>query len=528
MAKGVDHIFVLMLENRSFDHMLGYSAIHGQDAVTGAPTEIRGLTSFSLRQLVSLYQVGAVSGLARKKNLGWPPTGTSSLRDFLTSNSFAGTTYRVSSGANFSMLADPCHEFSCVLNQLCGDNTTYPPNGPYPQLTNGGFVANYATLGGMGDPTQSGAASTNPNEIMKCYAPEQLPVLLALAREFMVCDGWHAPMPGPTWPNRLFAHGASSGGLDHSPLNLDIAKWDSVDGFRFANGTIFDALGRAGLKWRIYAGDDFPIVAALHGIKLADARDFDSFAADLMSGGYDAAYTFIEPNYDVFSDYRGGNSQHPLGDVTLGEALIKATYEAIRGSPLWSRSLLIVTWDEHGGFFDHIPPPRATPPGDTAPDDDNNVYRFAFDQYGPRVPAVVISPLIPKNLVDHTLYDHASIPATIEACFGMRPLTRRDATANTLLPLVSLANARADTPTRLPPPVVSRVASDRISVAPASDGDRSLNSGNLPGFLFVALRLGLQASPTEGWAGLLDRFAGLKTRADAQSYLTWVANQIRM
>jgi phospholipase C len=524
VANGIEHIFVLMLENRSFDHMLGYSAIHGQDAVTGAPTQIRGLTSLSLLQLAKSFQVGAVSGFAKKKNLGWPLSGSNSLRDFFTANSFAGTTYRASSGADYSMPADPCHEFLCVLTQLCGDGASYPPNGPYPNVTNGGFVTSYA-MGGMGDATQSAAAG-DPNEIMRCFAPGQLPVLIALAQEFVVCDSWHASMPGPTWPNRLFAHGASSGGLDHSPSDLDILKWVSVDGFQFANGSIFDALGRAGLKWRIYAGDNFPIVAALHGINLTDPRDFGKFASDLMSGGYDAAYTFIEPNYDVFSDYRSGNSQHPLGDATLGEALIKTTYEAIRGSPLWTSSLLIVTWDEHGGFFDHIPPPAATPPGDVASDDDNNTNGFAFDRYGPRVPAVVISPLIPKNLIDHRLYDHASIPATIEACFGIAPLTRRDGTAKNLLPLVSLTNARSDTPATLPPPAISTVDSDRIFVAPIFDGDRSLNSGNLPGFLFVALRLELQASKAESRAGILNQFAGLRTLADAKDYLAHVASLI--
>src|SRR5207245_6630087 len=114
---------------------------------------------------------------------------------------------------------------------------------------------------------------------------------------------------------------------------------------------------------------------------------------------------------------------------THGEALIKMTYEAIRNSPIWKKSLLIITWDEHGGFFDHGSPPPAPAPGDTAPGSEHNQYGFTFERYGPRVPAVVISPLIPKNLIDHRLYDHASVPATLESLFGLTALTARDAKA---------------------------------------------------------------------------------------------------
>ena len=535
MASGVEHIFVLALENRSFDHMLGFSAIHGQDAATGEPTEIRGVTDLSLLQLARSLQVNTASGFARQKELEWPLLETISLRDLFTANTFAGNTFRVSTGADLVMPADPPHELDDVVVQLCGNGATYPlypPNGPYPQITNGGFVSNYATRGGLGNAAESAAASSNPGEIMKCYAPERLPVLVSLCKEFVVCDGWYASMPGPTWPNRFFMHAASSGGLDHSPDILkDIAKWDTVDGFRFAHGTIFDALNRADLKWRIYTGDPLPIVAALHGINLTDRRDFGDLAEDLADGNYDAAYTFIEPNYDIDSEFRTGNSQHPLADVTAGEALIKATYEAIRNSPVWSSSLLIITWDEHGGFFDHIAPPRAVPPGDTSSDDDNNEKPFTFDQYGPRVPAVVISPLIPKNLIDHRLYDHASIPATIEACFGLGSLTQRDATANNLMSLVSLGSPRLDTPTTLPAPLPPTHAPAPLALHPGAESSRpteqSLNFGNCPGFLFVALRLELQASPAASKPEILNGFAALRTWGDARSYFERVGSLAR-
>ncbi len=201
---------------------------------------------------------------------------------------------------------------------------------------------------------------------MKCYTPAQLPVLNALAREFAVCDNWYASMPGPTWPNRMFVHAGSSGGLDHSPTVGEIAEWEGISGFPLPNGTIFDRLNSASIRRRLYGGDDFPMVAALKSIHLSDIRHYSLFAEDLQQTGYADRYIFIEPSYDVLNKYRNGASQHPLGDVTRGEALIKQTYEAIRNSPVWNSSLLIVTWDEHGGFYDHVLPGAAPAPADGA------------------------------------------------------------------------------------------------------------------------------------------------------------------
>jgi phospholipase C len=152
------------------------------------------------------------------------------------------------------------------------------------------------------------------------------------------------------------------------------------------------------------------MVAALKGLHLDDIRQYSLFAGDFAQADYVDRYIFIEPSYDVLNNYSDGTSQHPLGDVTKGEGLIKATYEAIRNSAAWNSSVLVIAWDEHGGFYDHGIPPAAPAPGDTAPGAKSNTAGFTFQQYGPRVPAIVISPLIPKNLVDHRLYDHSCIP----------------------------------------------------------------------------------------------------------------------
>jgi phospholipase C len=530
MASAIQHVFVLMLENRSFDHMLGFSGITGTDAVSGSPTEIAGLTTIRLLRLANSLGVKTVSGMVEKKGLSWPPPVPVSVRDLFTSNLYNGQTYRAGTPADYAMAFDPNHEFPDVLTQLCGPQASYPAGGAYPSVTNGGFVASYAAL----DPN-------DPGNIMRCYSTSQLPVLNRLCQEFAVCDGWYASLPGPTWPNRFFAHAASSGGMDHSPSSSDIAAWDSIDGFGFANGTIFDLLNNNQKKWRIYAGDDFPVVAALKGIKLTDVHPYSSFPSDVAQADYSISYTFIEPDYKSLTDYKCGTSQHPLDDVTRGEALIKSVYEAIRNSPVWNTSLLVVTWDEHGGFFDHMPPQATVAPGDTSIDTGWDQSKFTFEQLGPRVPAVVISPLIPQNLIDHRAYDHSSIPATVEACFGLSPMTQRDAHANNLLSLVSLAQPREDTPATLPEPATSGVtgcdpvsflvstSAASVNVQPTSvtRPEDSVHEQNLPGFLFSVLRADIALSAPAERPGILARFNNIKTRADAALYVAEVQPNVR-
>jgi phospholipase C len=303
---------------------------------------------------------------------------------------------------------------------------------------------------------------------MDCFTPDQLPVLTTLAREFAVCDAWFSSLPGPTFPNRFFAHAASSGGLDDSPEGWEVGVNTLLDGFRFNNGTIFEALDVKCVDWEVVEGDEFPAVGSFAGMTFNRVvrnrfTDFDDFVERLAAGGDAPPYVFIEPDYGnvlplTSEDFTCGNSQHPLDDVTAGERLIKDTYEAIRNSPLWPSSLLIVTWDEHGGFYDHARPRPGVPPGDGVSASGNVRHGFRFDQLGVRVPAVVVSPLIPPNTIDHTVYDHSSIPATLERNFGFDPLTNRDSEASDVLHLLSLQSPRvsdAEAPERLPEPAAS-------------------------------------------------------------------------
>jgi phospholipase C len=477
----IKHIFVLMLENRSFDHMLGFSGITGADASTGNSTQINGLSGKE-------------------------------------SNSWNGVPYPITQPALDPMTVDPWHEFTDVLEQLCGHGAKYPSGGPYPPINNSGFVSNFAFC----------AKSPTPGDVMKCFARPELPVLSALAKEFAVCDNWFCSLPGPTFPNRFFALGASSAELDHSPATAETIVWQTIDGFKFQNGSIFDRK----LNWRIYAGNKlFTLAHALKGIHINDITRYARFAKDISDPAYPAQFTWIEPNYGhVLTDYVGGNSQHPKDGVTGGEALIKATYEAIRNSPLWESSMFIITWDEHGGFFDHVAPPRAIPPGDSAQFSKANRFGFAFDVYGPRVPAVVISPLIPRNTIDHRVYDHSSILATVERQFGLPPLTKRDAGALDLRSLASLPVARTDAPAVIgieSTELLNRAASlDTLQtpLPPASRENDPIEDGvqfSLPGFLYVAARTDAELPPEnvalESFtAGVRGRLA---TRRDARDYL---------
>ncbi len=485
----VSRVFVLMLENHSFDNVFAMSGIPG---ITAATTS--------------------------------------------DSNIYAGKTYAVQRGAPAGMPTDPGHEFLDVVEQLGGPGATYAAGGAYPAVNNSGFAANYATTKSEGNPPQP----ADVGKILECFdTPKQLPVIYQLATEFAVCDHWFSSLPGPTWPNRFFVHGASSAGLDHSPTTGEMTTWEAPgSGFAYPNGSIFDALNSAHCMWRLYNDDTdqfshdpvsglslalgaIPTVSALKGITLGDIGSFAQLAQDLQ-GPYPYRYTFIEPHYGdlLHGTYRGGSSQHPMDDLYGGEGLIKATYEAIRNSPHWNSSVLIITYDEHGGFYDSVPPGAAPAPDDHSGDDYKR-YGFTFQQYGVRVPAVVVSPLIPRGVVDHTIYDHASVPATLERLSGFGPLTRRDAGANDVRHLFSLTSPRTDCPQTLagpaPPSTVQKTAA-ADNAHPAAEP--LPQSGNLPGFLGILLKTQLEVSsgsPDEQ-APIIDQFSKLKTWGDAEKY----------
>jgi phospholipase C len=504
----IKHVFVLMLENRSFDHMLGFAGLTGIDAVTGQATRADDLVSnphFNVDPADPAVQVLAATPAEFKIS---PPD------------------------------CDPGHEFKNALIQLCGVNASYPDptTRKYPPIDNSGFIASYRVSG-----------APNPAKIMKCFSPEQVPVLTTLAREFAVCDRWFASIPGPTWPNRFFIHAASSGGLDDSPSGFSSATSTFLHGYSFQNGTIYDRLDAKRLAWTVFMGDELPQVFAIHGMHEAilegHFKNFDHFDKVVNDPNFSTPYVFIEPSYGNIlpltpGDFTCGNSQHPLDDVTRGEKLIRKVYETIRNSPHWNNSLLLVTYDEHGGFYDHVAPPAVASPGDQITDDDNNHHNFDFSQLGIRVPAIAVSPLIPRGTIDHTVYDHSSALATVESIFGIDPLTNRDRQASSLNHLLSLTTPRADAPTGLPDPPDSgfrceddaegKLAAPALAVqagrGPAKPGPIE---PTLRAWAHIAFLRHKQLTPEADREALVRDFLKINDRADALKYMKEVNARIQ-
>ncbi len=280
----------------------------------------------------------------------------------------------------------------------------------------------------------------DPKAIMHQFLPAHAPVISQLARAFGVSDRWHASAPCETWPNRYFAHAGTAGGYVNNERSRFPYRWP-----RFLS-TIFRRLDSRGYSWRVYF-HDLPQAATLIDLWPKILTRFclydDEFERHAMSGRL-ANYSFIEPRY--YPSRSAGavpNDQHPPHHVRYGEQLIANVYNAVRAAPTWERTLLVVTYDEHGGCFDHVPPPPAVSPGGPYPDG------FRFDRYGVRVPALIISPFIrPGSIVRPAAapggeapypFDHCSIQATLHRLFDLGPpLTPRVAAAPDLPPALTL------------------------------------------------------------------------------------------
>ncbi len=445
----IEHVVVLALENRSFDHMLG-TLDHPDPAFDGLGED----RTFA--------------------NPGWE----------------GGPPVVAKSGAKPVLPVGPQHAHDHVMEQL-GSATGRAPWAP----TNQGFVVDYertcrrmplsARYSGLlsvlfnwldrrktaSEPVITGRGPL----IMLAQEPQSVPVLGMLAREFAVCTRWFSSVPGETWPNRNFLHAACSDG----EVDNDTRLYD--------NPTIFELLEANGKSWRIYH-DDTPQVWAF--ARLWDSEDrhanwysFSEFGKHVGAGDL-PTYSFIEPNHrptfhtldhdPVIGTPDISNNQHPENnlvnddaydtfgatdtDFARGETLIANVYEALRGNrDLFARTLLLVTYDEHGGFFDHVTPPAGVPnPHGPLSLSTRLLHLFlhrrarAFDftLLGVRVPAVIISPLVARGTVDTQVRDHASVPSTLRALFvpDAAPLTSRDEWSRPFHGVATLGEARDDLP----------------------------------------------------------------------------------
>jgi len=351
----VEHVVVLMLENRSFDHMLGYLSLNG-----GRP-DIDGLRP-----------------------------------EF--ANEYQGRIYPVHHLDTTTVDVDPDHSASAVDVQIADG-------------TMGGFAASLA-----GTLESRGIQDGDPALVMGYYDGADVPVYNHLAEEFAVCDRWFSPVPGATWPNRLYSLcGRAAGSRDDPPPHLPPLyhqpsfvrhldarsvswRWYSFDPstLRLADAHYtlghhhqFAYFSKAGLSWKARLEVRINAKAA-------------SFLEDAAAGTLPSV-SWIDPAFTSFNPLGfPANDDHPPADIKDGQDLVLAVYDALAASPQWDSSLLVIAYDEHGGFFDHLVPPEAT-------DDDPET----FGRYGVRVPAIIVSPWVEPRSVSKTLFDHTSIIKTI-------------------------------------------------------------------------------------------------------------------
>jgi phospholipase C len=360
------------------------------------------------------------------------------------------------------------HSFDCYfgmlprLGQRRADGFTFDSQGqpansnPYKD----GYVVPFrATSECQGSVTQSwnstheqidggrmdGFAATSPQS-MVYWTDADLPFYYSLAKTFTLANRWFCSAPCQTYPNRRFL----MAGTAYGNISTDSASFQDPPP---PNGTIFDQLSAHGLSWRNYFTDlpstgIIPSIIEKHPANLAP---ISSFFADCAAGTLPAV-SLVDPEFGVAGEVggplsslplppadtaadrlsaQGGDEENPQ-DIQIGQAFVAKVVNAVLASPAWPRTLLVWTYDEHGGYYDHVPPPAAVAPDSIPPKLGPNDVPGGYDIYGPRVPAVVVSPYSRPHAVTDVVHDHTSILATIEHKWNLPALTKRDAAATTL------------------------------------------------------------------------------------------------
>ncbi|XP_017982742.1 PREDICTED: non-specific phospholipase C2 [Theobroma cacao] len=401
-ASPIKTIVVLVMENRSFDHMLGW--------MKKINPEINGVDGTE-----------------------WNPLSTTdpnSKKLFFQNQ------------AQF-VDPDPGHSFQATREQIFGSNDT---------------SANPPPMNGFAQQAYSMDQSTNMSQsVMNGFEPEMVAVYKALVSEFAVFDRWFASVPSSTQPNRLYVHSATSAGATSNIPSLLVKG--------YPQRTIFENLDDAGISWGIYY-QNIPATLFYKNLrKLKYLLRFRPYGLTFKKHARDGklpGYVVVEQRY-MDTKLDPANDDHPSHDVYQGQMFVKEVYETLRGSPQWNETLLIITYDEHGGFFDHVATPVSgvpSPDGIVGPDP----FFFKFDRLGVRVPTIMVSPWIDKGTVVHgpsgrpfptSEFEHSSIPATVKKVFNLSSpfLTKRDEWAGTFESIVQTrTEPRTDCPEQLPTP----------------------------------------------------------------------------
>lgn len=277
--------------------------------------------------------------------------------------------------------------------------------------------------------TCQGFVTSTTAEAMGYFTSEDLPFTCGMAKIFPIADRYFCSAMAQTDPNRRYLIAGTSLGLidDTFPPALP------------PNGVIFEQFNRHGITWKDYystlptIGVFLPLLED-HALSSGLAH-IDEFYLDAAAGTL-PSFSLVEPDY-------GKQSEEDPQDVQLGDQFLGKVVNAVMSGPNWSSTMLIWNYDEHGGYYDHVPPPPAIPPDDVPPALVAGDPPGAFDRYGFRVPAGVVSPYAKKDFVSHTIYDHTSVLKTVEEKWNLPALTRRDANATSLFDMVDFAKKPA-------------------------------------------------------------------------------------
>ncbi|ROW13794.1 hypothetical protein VPNG_03645 [Cytospora leucostoma] len=360
--------------------------------------------------------------------------------------------------ANDVAADDPNHSISGVNMQLF---STYHPD---EDAVSTSPVWKYQNMRGFVTEQSVSYDTENKSraaEAINYYTPEHIPVFNSISENFVLFDRWFAAVPGPTNPNRAYITSGTSHGHGHND--------DGFNVYALPQKSIFQTLSEANITWINYQnsttgpGLGFNPDAAFYewtlssGAAVTNILPIQQFYTDAAAGTL-PQFTYINPECCSYQSF------HPPSPISLGETFIKGIYEAVRNSPQWNTTLFILTFDEHGGFGDHVPPPVGVPAGDdltyveTAQDGQN--ITFNFDRLGIRVPTLVISPWVGKGLIENKgpnnggEYTHTSILGFLSELWGVEKLTPRVEYSSTFEHLIlDEIRSEDDSPSVLPDPV---------------------------------------------------------------------------
>jgi phospholipase C len=421
-SHALDHIVVVLFENRSFDNMLGH--LYG-------PEDGKSFDGVIGKNLTNPIPKWAEHGADRKI----VPYAVAT--DMDSPNPDSGEEYFHTNTQLFGTIDDH-NRFKSRDEVIAPWNA--PPRPVTPSMN--GFVADYIST----FTSEIGRQPTYDEyaHIMTGYTPEQVPVLSGLATEFGVFDHWFSEVPSQTFMNRSFWTAATSSGV---VVNTPVKKWFT----RNDAETIFERLEQHGRTWKVYVMEPMPLsfTGVIHFPRLKDRFathfvPFTEFERDAVDGTL-PDFSLIEPNMMAgHGDYHPamGRSFHRAVEIEVdtpssilaGEAFLKRVFDAYRsavsepGPNVWNTALLI-GWDEPGGTYDHVPPGQVPPP---EPAVKAGEYGFTFDRSGYRVPAVIVSPWVASGTVFNEEYRHTSLIATLRKTWKLgTPLTQRDAMART-------------------------------------------------------------------------------------------------